>query len=123
MGNNDKVTICHRTNAIKNPYVQIEIDTSAADGSGGNGDHFNEHTGPVFDPAVHTANSDDWGDIIPPIDGSHSGLNWDDEGQAIYNNGCKLSPTGDCRLSTTCGSSGTTVKSGDDACFYKIQSM
>ena len=92
-----KVTICHRTNAVTNPYVKISVSTNAADGvagnSGGQPDHYGEHQGPVFDPnteypAPH--NGDQWGDIIPPIEGAHGGLNWSTEGQAIYNNDCNV---------------------------------
>lgn len=90
-----KVRICHRTNAASNPYVSISVATDAADGNldndRGQGDHLMEHTGPVFDPAVHT-NSDDWGDIIPVIEWipGHPGLNWNQAGQDIWNNGCAL---------------------------------
>lgn len=92
----EKITICHRTNSVKNPYSMISVDQSAADGIAGNGngnqpDHFGEHLGPVFDsnttyPTPH--NGDQWGDIIPPIVGVHNGYNWDTAGQAIYNNEC-----------------------------------
>lgn len=80
----DKVTICHRTNSVKNPYTVNTVDESAVDGQGNN-DH-TQHTGPVFDPdKTYTPpfNGDDWGDIIPPHDDS-PGLNWDEDGQAIY---------------------------------------
>src|SRR4051794_24010185 len=50
-----KVTICHRTNSVTNPYVQITVDFSGADGGlvhdQGNGDH-TTHTGPVFDASA-----------------------------------------------------------------------
>lgn len=97
-----KVTICHRTNSVTNPYVVITVDYSAADGSlvhdNGNGDH-TIHLGPVFDwenPPPPPHNGDQWGDIIPPFSwpgdanhagGSYPGMNWTDEGQAIYNEG------------------------------------
>lgn len=97
-----KVTICHRTNSVTNPYVVITVDYSGADGSlvhdNGNGDH-TIHLGPVFDwenPPPPPHNGDQWGDIIPPFSwpgdanhagGSYPGMNWTDEGQAIYNDG------------------------------------
>jgi hypothetical protein len=100
-GNEDNVTICHRTNAVTNPYVVITVDVSAVDGDLGNntgqGDHYLEHQGPVFDPSVDYQppfSGDEWGDIIPPIEGVHSGLNWTAEGIAIYENDCTVpSPT------------------------------
>ncbi len=84
------VTICHRDAASNKPYVQITVAVSAADNDLGNdngrGDHFAEHTGPVFNSTMQQG--DNWGDIIPPIPGIHDGLNWSAEGQAIYNNDC-----------------------------------
>jgi hypothetical protein len=89
----EKVTLCHATAAVKNPYVVITVAVSAADGDLGNdkgkGDHYAEHNGPLFDPEVNS-NGDDWGDIIPPIDGIHDGLNWTDEGMALWEAGCKV---------------------------------
>lgn len=113
-----KITICHRTNSVTNPYVQITIDTDAADGisgnSGGHGDHYSEHQGPVFDvnatyPTPH--NGDQWGDIIPPVvlpgspdyntpGANTAGLNWTATGQAIYYNGCNV-PAEDATANVT----------------------
>jgi hypothetical protein len=94
-GDDAKITICHRTNAVTNPYVVITVDVAAADGDLGNdngqGDHYAEHLGPVFDPEADYQppfSGDEWGDIIPPIPGVHDGLNWSDAGQAIYANDC-----------------------------------
>ncbi|MBV9292061.1 MAG: hypothetical protein JO222_06390, partial [Frankiales bacterium] len=60
--NGDKVTICHRTNSNKNPYVQITVSVNAVDGKKKN-DH-SHHTGPVWDPTLK-AQHIKWGDIIP----------------------------------------------------------
>jgi hypothetical protein len=92
---NHKVTICHGTNAVNNPYIKESVDDDAADGNTGNdngkGDH-STHTGPVAtSEAVAQALKDAktaWGDIIPPHH-NFPGLNWTAEGQAIYNNDCK----------------------------------
>ena len=98
-----KIEICHATSAVVNPYNKISVSTNAADGiagnSGGQADHFGEHTGPIFDPLTNI-NGDDWGDIIPPITGIHNGLNWTTQGQAIYNNGdcVYVPPTDSCPL-------------------------
>lgn len=62
----EKITICHATNSVQNPYVQIEVAESAVDGEGKN------------DHSHHSR------DIIPDV------LNWDEEGQAIWNNGCRV---------------------------------
>ena len=97
-----KVTICHRTNSVTNPYVVETVDEASVNSDSGDdhgqGDH-HIHTGPVFDsgteyPAPH--NGDQWGDIIPPFyaDGVTPGywdtLNWNEAGQAIFANDCNL---------------------------------
>jgi hypothetical protein len=98
-----KVTICHRTNSVTNPYVIITVDEASVDGNAGNdhgkGDHLLEHLGPVFDinnPPPPPHNTDQWGDIIPPFysDGvtltGYPSLNWDAAGMAIFANGCNF---------------------------------
>jgi hypothetical protein len=64
-----KVTLCHATGSATNPYVMITVDYHALK----NG---------------HTAAK---GDIIPPttVNGVTYSGNWDTNGQAIFNNGCK----------------------------------
>jgi hypothetical protein len=54
----DKVTFCHATNAVKNPYVVITTDEDSIFKQGHDG-----HNGPVFNSNM--TNKDTWGDIIP----------------------------------------------------------
>ena len=103
------VTICHRTDSETNPYVVITVDQDAVDGDLGNdngrGDHYREHVGPVFEPGMK-AQKIEWGDIIPPIEGIHSGLNWTAKGRVIWENDCKPVPT----TTTTTRATTTTTK-------------
>jgi hypothetical protein len=97
-GGQDNVDICHRTDAANNPYSTIQVDPSSIDGDnanepGGQGDHFLEHTGPLAssEEVAQQLKNDgiEWGDIIPPLEGVHEGLNWP-EGQAIFENNCNF---------------------------------
>lgn len=81
------ITICHRTNAVVNPYNKITVSLKAVDGQGKN-DH-SHHLGPIFDPAT-MENGDDWGDIIPSNPYDTDGYNWTTEGMAVFNNGCNV---------------------------------
>ncbi|MGZ8595375.1 MAG: hypothetical protein ACXWYJ_06925 [Actinomycetota bacterium] len=90
-----RVTICHATNSVSNPYVRLTVDEAAVNGhdgpDNGRGDHLLNHTGPVFDAANPAAG---WGDIIPPFysDGAtptgYASANWDVAGQAFFATGC-----------------------------------
>ena len=92
---NKKISLCHRTNAETNPYVNEGGITPSKKGAINGHDG---HTGPIF-AAGMKAGHDKWGDIIPPFQWSDSkgqvhayaGLNWSAEGQAIFNAGCKVS--------------------------------
>jgi len=77
----DKVRICHATASATNPFTSPDVNTSSIDEEhnqylNGHGDHEN--------------------DIIPPFESPTGtvfhGLNWDAEGQAIWNNGCVVPP-------------------------------
>lgn len=80
-----KVTICHRTNSAKNPYVQITVSVAAVDGSTHN---HGGHIGSIYDPAVHNQQHRGWGDIIPPVAGRTDGANWP-AGKATWESGCQ----------------------------------
>jgi hypothetical protein len=89
-----KVTICHATHSTTNPYVEINVDVASSGfGSAGHADH----TGPVptspDDLAQFKADGVHWGDVIPAYtygDFSYPGLNFDDAGMALLDNGCKV---------------------------------
>jgi LPXTG-motif cell wall-anchored protein len=71
---NEKVTICHATSSDTNPYTVNTVDESSIDEQhnrylNGHGDHER--------------------DIIPPFR-TFPGRNWDEAGQAIWANGCKV---------------------------------
>ncbi len=93
---NHRVTICHRTNSTKHPYVVITVDEASINGQTGDdrgkGDHSLDHLGPVWTP--DQPNGGDWGDIIPTFyangaPGYWPGLNWP-AGQSIFEAGCKV---------------------------------
>jgi hypothetical protein len=101
---NHKVTICHRTHSAGNPYVIITVDEAAINADtgddNGKGDHQTHNEGPVPNPpttenfAAVKAAGGWWGDIIPPFyengdPGYWPSLNWDANGQAVFENGCK----------------------------------
>jgi hypothetical protein len=75
-------TICHATGSIENPYGAIGPSSSAIiNGHMG-------HSGEVFNPSMKSG--DDWGDIIPPMPTAGvAGMNWTQEGKAIWHNDCE----------------------------------
>jgi hypothetical protein len=83
-GQAEQTTICHRTNSDENPYV-VEHPANAGILNG----HFTQHNEPViWEPGLKDQGIM-WGDIIPPIPPDiPNGLNWTQQGQDIFNNGC-----------------------------------
>jgi hypothetical protein len=84
-----KVTICHATNSDTNPYVVIDVDIAS---SGYLKAGHSNHTGPIWYAGAKDAHVK-WGDIIPAYDYApttfhFAGLNWTDQGQAIWQDGC-----------------------------------
>jgi len=97
-GDDNKVTLCHRTNAENNPYVEITIDKAAVFKRG----HDTHDEGPVWQPGFKEAGKR-WGDIIPPFEyyaspqdqrdnelSRYAGLNYTDAGKAILDNDCEV---------------------------------
>jgi uncharacterized repeat protein (TIGR02543 family) len=83
---NGKVTICHRTKSVKNPYRRITVSNSAL-----NSGHKN-HTGALW--TTSSVQGDTWGDIIPDATAGGANsytLNFSATGQAIWN-GQTLNP-------------------------------
>jgi len=90
----DKVTICHATSSVSNPYVVNTVNENAIVKANGTPKGHGTHTGPVYpEPG--------WGDIIPSFPYTNDqggtsiypGLHWDTDGQAVWNGGCLVVPT------------------------------
>jgi uncharacterized repeat protein (TIGR01451 family) len=110
-----KVQICHATGSQSNPYV-----ASQASKTGDAGGH-DGHNGPIWFPGITVT----WGDIIPPFDinggGTYPGKNWTTDGQAIWNNNCKIPVTpGPAVLSASKAVEEATASPGDTL-HYTIQ--
>ncbi len=102
----DKISICHASSAVVNPYEDTTVDLDAVDGSGNN-DH-SQHDDPAFNSSM--VQGDDWGDIIPPNVHDADGLNWTTEGQAIWRNQCVVPEEEPLEPCTVAAVSDTTNK-------------
>jgi hypothetical protein len=98
---NQKVTLCHATDAVNNAYVEITVDENAiANVILGQNGHAT-HTGPLVTSEAEAQALKDqqiqWGDIIPAFNippNSFNGLNNTPAGLAILANGCEfVTPT------------------------------
>ncbi len=94
-----KITICHRTRSVTNPYRMITVSLNSIQKSNGHGDHI----GGVFNTTAgwYTSRTKDWGDIIPgatdgaPYNGSNSiDQNWTTEGKTFFPGGTNASKCG-----------------------------
>lgn len=113
----EKITICHATGSNSHPYITNQPDKTA-DVGGHDG-----HNGGVYP-------TNPWGDIIPPFDfdgGHYDGKNWTTEGQAIYNNGCKVPDEGPSHFAcvenscTIVDGEGSNTCSSDNNCGEEAQ--
>ena len=103
-----KITICHATNSATNPYDKLTVSQSSVNGISGNSennnaDHYGQHTGPVaysYEQANNIKHKAGWGDIIPPVAGFHSGLNWTEVGKAVYYNNCNFPKSASASIDT-----------------------
>jgi hypothetical protein len=89
-GDKTEITICHATDSNSHPYVteSPSIDSSGYPQVTLENGHLG-HTGPLWFDGIQ----EKWGDIIPPfdyLDFHFAGLNWSEDGQAIWNAGCKV---------------------------------
>jgi hypothetical protein len=90
---NDKVTICHATSSEGNPYVQNQPSKSG-DVNGHDG-HDNDII-PAFGYNHEHPGTIHWHGFTPHFHSStdheheYAGKNWDEEGQAIWNNDCNI---------------------------------
>ncbi len=85
-----KVTICHRTRSMSNPYVAATVDIASILQKG-----HGSHEGPVFDASLPEHSR--WGDIIPAFDfgpdKQYAGMNLTAEGEAVLAAGCSAGTT------------------------------
>jgi uncharacterized repeat protein (TIGR01451 family) len=113
-----KIRICHATDSNAHPYVDPVVNISSSGHL--QGGHDTEHLGPLW-PA--TGDDGKWGDIIPPYtygDFVYEGHNWTDEGQAIYNAGCKTpdETEHDPQIHIVKSASDTTLDAGGGSVTY-----
>jgi uncharacterized repeat protein (TIGR01451 family) len=90
------VPLCHANSDEKNPYILENPDISQVGYLGDTSGHASHGNDGVWYPGAK-GDKFNWGDIIPPYDYKpdaetpnfhYDGLNWTEEGQAIFNNGC-----------------------------------
>lgn len=130
-----KIDICHRTNSATNPYVKNNLPVSAIDGTAGNSgqepDHYGEHKGDLASSEQYASQlkkeQKDWGDIIPPVPGVHSGLNWSTLGQAMWNNNCNyvttVTPAEVTFIDPTCDINASFTITATEGVVYKISGV
>jgi len=118
------VTICHANSNEKEPYVTETPDISQA-GYGDKAGHAEHGNDGVWYPGAK-GDGFNWGDIIPPYDYKpdaqtpnfhYDGLNWTEEGQAIWKNGC-VAPQHDPKIHVEKTASAATLPVGGGSVTY-----
>ena len=78
-----KITLCHATDSVTNPYVSITVDYHSTIKAG-----HGAHDGPVYVAGMEGR----WGDIIPAFDfgdgNAFEGQNLENGGQGLLDAGC-----------------------------------
>jgi hypothetical protein len=91
-----KVTICHATNSVTNPYVVITVDiASSGYVKAGHDGHTGDIPTSIADVQTMKDNHEAWGDVIPayhydPTNFDYPGLNWTQAGMDLLANGCAI---------------------------------
>lgn len=68
-----KVTICHRTRSITNPYRRITVSVNSIQGNSGHQGH--DPSNVVWTSSMTTSRLTPWGDIIPATDNAGGSIN------------------------------------------------
>lgn len=112
-----KIRLCHATSSGSNPYTEVEVDDDSIYKNGGHGTHHsNRDIIPPFTEPAYWSHRE----YHPAI--SHAGLNWDAQGQKIWNNGCNVpvEPSKVTFVDITCNKEGSyTIPRSDHFDYYK----
>jgi hypothetical protein len=88
-GEHELVSVCMASGAASVPYALEQFSATAII----NGKGVAHKEGPANDPVVGVFPATPWGNIVPPVTHTSgkvfAGLNWDADGQRIWNAGCE----------------------------------